>query len=143
MAVQFRTSHAVEYVHISDPAAVLPDPVPAVWPAPDPDWLPAAGQPADATRFAIRPLNHDELAAAHAAGAGFYAACYVGVVSVDGQPPAPFDSLAAGWDRTIANLVAAITTLPMLGPASRSRGGPSQVSTDGGSSGAPGTGAAT
>lgn len=141
MAVQFRTSHVVEYVHTGDPATVLPDPVPAVWPSPDPDWLPADGQPAAATRFGVRPLSHDELTGAYGAGSQFYRLCYAGVVSVDGGAPAPFEALAAGWDRTIANLVIAITTLPMTGPASRSKGGPSQGSTDGGSSGAPTTAA--
>lgn len=130
MAIQFRTGHAAEYVHVGDPATVIPDPPPARWPSPDQDWLPAHGQPADATRVRVRPLSHDELQAAFA-GDAFEAACFAGVVAIDGSPPPPLADLAPGWGRAIANLVVAITTLPMTGPASRSKAGPSQGSTTG------------
>lgn len=131
MAIQFRTGQAVEYVHTGDPAAVLPDPTPARWPSPDQDWLPATGQPAEATRVRVRPLTHDELQAAFH-GDGFEAACFAGVVAIDGEPPPPLADLAPGWGRAIANLVVAITTLPMTGPALRSKAGASQASTTGG-----------
>lgn len=132
MGLLFRTSQVAEFVHVGDPSTVTPDPAPSVWPGPDPDWLPAEGQPASATRFGVRPLSPSEWSAVVELYAdqnnegGRNALLTRGLVSVDGQQPGDLSDLGYGWDVQIGNLISAVTTRPMAGLVSRSATGPSK-----------------
>lgn len=121
MAVLTRTTQTALYCHRGDPAVTADAPA-----GPDPDWVPATGQPADATRFEVRPLSPAELSGADDAN-GYL----VGLVSIDGQPP-DVAALAAGWTVQIANLITAITHSPFHGLLLRSREKQSAQATAGG-----------
>ncbi len=124
MAVLIRTSDTAIFVHTGDPATVLPDPMPEVWPGPEQNWLSATGQPQSATRFEIRPLAPSEYARVQALyrdgdDIGARAALCAGLVSVDGNPP-DMSGFAFGWDVEIANLVSGVTLRPLAGRRLRS-----------------------
>lgn len=125
MAMLVRTTQTAVFVCVHDPAVIKPIPPPEVWPCVDPDWLPAAGQPPDATRFEVRPLSPAEFRSCMDSGDAEEQRriAYAGLVSVDGQPPPSLADLAYGWDRQITNLIVEITTLPTTGLASRSAAG--------------------
>jgi hypothetical protein len=62
MAVLVRTNQSIVCCHRSDPN-VNPD---KAVDTPDKEWIMADGQPQEATRFRVRPLNPDEFNAAQA-----------------------------------------------------------------------------
>jgi hypothetical protein len=124
MAILTRTTQTAHFVSTADPSVVRPEPLPSPWPTPDEAWLPAQGQPADATRFEVRALSPAEFEAAMTAnGEERLQAAYVGLVSLDGTAPPAFAELAFGWAQHIGNLIIGLTLLPMTGLPSRSPAG--------------------
>lgn len=125
MAVLLRTTDTAVFVHVGDPAVRIPDPMPEVWPGPESNWLPEAGQPADATRFCVRPLapssyaRVQDLYRSDDATGGRKLLAELGLVSIDGAPVDLAD-LAFGWDIEVANLVSAVTLRPLGGLRLRS-----------------------
>ena len=109
MALHFRRSDAADYVHISDPSVVAGDAEPLAG-----SWIPADGQPADATRVRVRPLDVFEFAAFASAetAEARIAACWGGVVSIDGQP-ADAGALVPEIVHACIALVAEISTRPL------------------------------
>lgn len=115
MAVLVRTSQSIVCCHRSDPN-VNGDVAVAT---PDNEWVLAEGQPAQCTRFKVRPLNPDEYHAAQACAAGEERAKYVcslAFLSMDGEEPG---DVGYGWAQEVANLVIAVTTAPLAGRVRR------------------------
>ena len=125
MAVLLRTSDHATFVHVGDPSVKIPDPMPEVWPGPEANWLPAGGQPPEATRFVVRPLSPSDYSRVQdlyrdgdAAG-GRALLAELGVVTIDGAKP-DVAALAFGWEIELANLVSGVTLRPLAGLRLRS-----------------------
>ena len=114
MALHIRRSDAAEYVHTGDPSVVRGDVEPIAR-----SWLPAAGQPADATRVRVRPLDVFEFAAFAGASneSERLTAAWSGVVYVDGAA-CDIRSVDPSIAYSIVELVVAVST----GIASHSAG---------------------
>lgn len=112
----FRTSDRMAVVHESDPAADIDGAR-----SPDESWLLADGQPVDAARFVVRPLNSDEFRAVRETEdpvEQINKAAEFGLVSAFGEP-AKLGELTATIVQELGALVIAVTTRPTAGRSSR------------------------
>ena len=113
MAVLVRTNQSITCVHRSDPN-VIEGKV-----TPDPEWLLADGQPAEASRFKVRALNPDEYntmkAFTDTQDRAKYV-CSVALLTLDGEPAG---DIGSGWATEVCNLVVAITNGPLAGRIQR------------------------
>lgn len=109
MALHFRRSDAADYVHTGDPSVTAGDAEPIAG-----AWLPAVGQPEDATRVRVRPLDVFEFAQFADAQSAHerIEACWRGVIGIDGAEVKPQD-VAPQLASVIVTLVLEITTAPL------------------------------
>lgn len=124
MAVLVRTNQSIVCCHRSDPNTV------GGVATPDPEWVLADGQPPEATRFKVRPLNPDEFHTTQSADnseARSKYVCSVALLAVDGEP---VDELGYGWAQEVCNLVVAITTDPLSARVLRLMGASSAATKD-------------
>jgi hypothetical protein len=109
MAVLVRTNQSIACCHRSDLK------VKDGTAAPDQEWVLADGQPSEATRFKVRPLNPDEFHTAQGMESSEARAKYIcdtALIAVDGEPAG---DLGYGWAQEVANLVVGVTTAPLAG----------------------------
>ena len=120
MAALIRKTDSALFVSRNDPAADQNGK-----PAPDPRWLLNEGQPAECTRFRVRPLTAVEITG-DVTNAD---ACRMGLVEIDGVP-CSVDDISPLWVATIGSLVSAVTYIPLVGPGSALTASPAPAEID-------------